>query len=225
MWQFIRTWIVSILVVAGGYTAQANIIVGNIDDFQSGTTEGWGNPWSTVLNVGPGGAGDHSLQIASTGGFGSGSRFLAFTSGSDWTGDYLAAGVTAIEAEFNNAATIGIRLALNGPGGWWTTAPIAVNTGGSWGAPVSFATTAAGLTYVGGGGNDLNATLAAVSQIQLYSAASPALGGPSGRPRGDSIAATTLVDNITAVPEPTSIALLFLGMTAAFASARRRRSG
>jgi len=209
-----------------------DIMLGNVDDFQSGTPEGWvhaqvnANSPTNVPNVGPTGGGDTSLQLSSNGIGGPGSRFLAFNPGSDWTGDYVSAGVNAIQVEFNNIGgqNLDMRLALNGPGGWFITAPVAVNTGGGWQIPVLFPVTALDLTYVGGAPSDISATLSGVTQIQLSSAAAfPILGG--GRPRGDLISATAYVDNITAVPEPSTAALLGIGGLVVFMSSRNRRRG
>src|SRR5690349_14920068 len=52
-------------------------------------------PPTRIPNGGPGGAGDGFLQVTATGGAGAGSRLVAIN-GSQWTGDYLAAGVGSI---------------------------------------------------------------------------------------------------------------------------------
>jgi hypothetical protein len=83
------------------------VTVGQIDTFQDGTTMGWHvpgaspNPPANVPNGGPTGAGDAYLQLVATGVAGPGGR-LAVLNTSQWTGDYLTAGITAIRMDVNN---------------------------------------------------------------------------------------------------------------------------
>src|SRR6266446_3491591 len=71
------------------------VIVGQIDDFQDGTLANWANgggkapPLMNIANGGPGGAGDHFLQITAIGGGGPGSRLTAFNR-DQWLGGYLS---------------------------------------------------------------------------------------------------------------------------------------
>jgi len=67
---------------------------------------------------GPGGAGDGFLQITATGGAGAGSRLVAIN-GSQWTGNYLAAGVNTIAMDLQNqgATDLTIRLLFENPMG------------------------------------------------------------------------------------------------------------
>jgi hypothetical protein len=209
------------------------VTVGHVDDFEDGTTQGWmdggvsSNPPIHVLNVGPAGAGDDSLHVRTSGVGGAGGRFVTFSFDSDWTGDYTGAGVTAIEVEVNNfgVAALDLRLALNGAGGWFTTAPVAVATGGGWLSPISFPVTSAGLSYISGGTGTLSDTLTSVSQIELYSAAGAPLvgGGGSGVPKGDVIDANAYFDNISAIPEPSTLTLAALGLLSLGMTRRRRR--
>ena len=102
----------------------AAVTLGQIDDFQDGTTQAWTsgccnpNPPKTISDVGPTGAGDDSLLITSTGVGQGGSRFAAFNR-TQWTGDYLAAGVSMIVFDVNNidSVTLQMRVAFNGAGG------------------------------------------------------------------------------------------------------------
>ena len=75
----------------------AGITAGQVDDFQDGTTQNWsGAPnMLSVVGGGQGGAGDLYLQVTSVGGSGPGSR-MAFKNDAQWTGDYGAAGITAM---------------------------------------------------------------------------------------------------------------------------------
>jgi hypothetical protein len=98
------------------------LTLGQIDTFQDGTTNGWtagGGPGGQVpllppANVatgGPGGAGDAFLRIAATGVAGPGSRLVAIN-GLQWAGNYVAAGIGAIEFDAINLGTTDLSLRL-----------------------------------------------------------------------------------------------------------------
>ena len=93
------------------------IVLGQLDDFQDGTTQGWTSgvpnpdPPTNVADGGPAGLGDSYLRVASGGGIGPGSRLIA-SNGSQWTGDYLAAGVTAITADLKNFGNTELEIRL-----------------------------------------------------------------------------------------------------------------
>src|SRR5262249_55660394 len=79
------------------------------DTFQDGTTMNWGGgpPPDGPVNVpngGPGGAGDAFMDVMSTGTGGPGSRLTAWNR-DQWSGNYLAAGVTVIEVDLKNFGT------------------------------------------------------------------------------------------------------------------------
>ena len=196
------------------------VTLGQIDDFQDGTTQAWmtgpvnPNPPVNVPDVGPAGLGDHSLQITSAGAFGPGSRFVAFNA-AQWAGDYPTAGVDLIVLDVNNLAsvTLNLRIALDGAGGRFVTmasVPIAVGSG--W-QTVALSIAPADLTSAGG--LDVNATLGAVTQLRVISAANPTF-------QGDVITAQGLVDNVIAAPEPAESVLLSAGLALVGLLARRR---
>ena len=91
------------------------------DNFEDGTTQGWvanllnmgvhPAPPENVATGGPSGAGDNFLQVTALGGVGNGSR-LSVINGSQWAGDYLAAGVTAISVSANNFSNTDLFLRL-----------------------------------------------------------------------------------------------------------------
>ena len=110
------------------------VTLGQIDDFQDGTFQNWGignifgNPVPPV-NVpdgGPAGAGDHYLLLTADGGAGvrpdPGSR-LAVINQTQWTGNYLAAGVNAITMSVNNLGATDLSLRLYVADGTIGTAP------------------------------------------------------------------------------------------------------
>lgn len=198
----------------------AAVTLGQIDDFQDGTTQGWTsgpinpNPPINVPDVGPAGPGDDSLQITSTGVFGAGGRFVAFN-GAQWAGDYLTAGVDMIVLDINNigAVSLNLRVALDGLGGRFvTTASVPIAPASGW-QSVGLSINPADLTSAGG--LDVNATLGAVTQLRVISALNPTF-------QGDVIAAQGLVDNVIAAPEPAQSILLAAGLALVGLLQRRR---
>jgi PEP-CTERM motif len=207
-----------LLAVAGNASAQ--IVLGQVDDFQAGTVMGWQeggvspNPPTNVANGGPGGAGDRFLQNISAGGSGAGSRMIMFNL-AQWTGNYTAAGVNRITAQMANLGTkaLHMRIAVRGGPGQTEFGSIGDQVldvdGGIW-HNVSFDLTNTALANISGP-DSLAATLASITELRILSAAA----GPAFD--GDSVAATLGADNImsVAVPEPSS---LFLFGTAAFSA-------
>jgi hypothetical protein len=201
------------------------VTLGQLDDFQRGTTEGWGsgpinpNPPVNVPDVGPAGAGDHSLQITSTGVIGPGSRFVAFNT-TQWSGDFTTAGVERITLDVNNvgAVALNMRVALEGAGGRFvSTLSVPVSSGSGW-QSIELSLLAGDLSSAGG--LDVNATLSAVTQLRVISALNPTF-------QGDIIAAQGLIDNLVADgPELLSVPALPVGglvaLAVALAAAGRR---
>lgn len=192
--------------------ALADIANGQVDDFEDGTVMGWsegtGSPNQpvNVANGGPSGTGDNYLENFSAGGGGPGSRQVMYNR-DQWTGDYLDAGVTSIEADLANFGNVSlyVRIALEGAAGeqYASSNFFFLPADGMWYDAV-FGLSAADLTQVGGT-DPLNTVLGGVGELRILSAES----APAWR--GDAISATLGVDNITAVPEPASIMLIGLG--------------
>ena len=112
----------AIIVLAALFFAGSakGLVVGQIDDFEDGTTQDWGNGGAggapPVVNVdtgGPGGVNDNFMQITSIGGVGPG-RFLVAFNQTQWIGNYIATGVISIEMDLRNqgAVNLSIRLAF-----------------------------------------------------------------------------------------------------------------
>src|SRR5688500_8739332 len=113
------TLVGAISLLAVSSVAEA-VIVGQVDTFEDGTTMNWvvggalGLPVTPPTNSpsgGPLGADDAFLLLNSTGGDGPGSR-LTVLNGSQWSGDYLAAGVTGIRMDVNNLGQTDVFLRL-----------------------------------------------------------------------------------------------------------------
>jgi hypothetical protein len=203
-----------------------------IDDFQDGSTMGWvvGDPShpSPPLNVstgGPGGVGDAFLQLTANGGDGPGSRLSALNS-SQWTGDFIGAGITSIAMDVNNFGPEDLVLRLlfvNFPVAGpptdvaWTLAPIFVPAGSGW-ANVVFDLSAANLFAPFG---TTAGALGDVNEFRIFHNPAPAFGGPlvGSAP----VNAVLGVDNIQAVPEPATLVLLGAGIVGTLAGGRRYR--
>jgi hypothetical protein len=215
-------WILSLLIAFNAAAPAAAVVLGNIDDFQDGTTQGWEsgflnpNPPILVADAGRTGPGDDALQITSTGIGSPGSRFAAFNR-LQWAGDYAAAGVELIVLEVNNigSTALDVRIALEGAGGRFvTTDSVPVPAGSGW-TLIWLWIGAGDLTSAGG--SDVEATLGAVFEMRVISAASPTF-------QGDAIAAQGLIDNVIAAPEPGGSVLLASGLALLALLSRRRRA-
>jgi hypothetical protein len=224
-----RTQYVTVLVFVVGWVslpqvAQA-VVIGQLDDFEDGTTQGWTEGMSisppTVSSPGPDGS--LFLHDVSTGLFRAGSRMVVFNEQA-WTGDYLSAQVVAIEMDVNNLGEtdlfLRIGLGTDIPGtsprqGYVSQTPVHLSSGSGW-QHVTFEIDAVAL--VGAGGPPpLEAVLANATQFRIISSAGVDW-------RGDRIAATIGVDNIRAlgVPEPGACVLFILGALTLVTSTRRR---
>jgi hypothetical protein len=176
-----------------------------VDDFQdpNDATVGWrGTAGGTALprravSGGPGGVGDAYLRIATN------NYHLASKNTDQWAGNYLAAGIDAIEMDLKHirlgADAVEFRILLLGPGGVFASAnltdPISTD---AW-QRYRFGLTAADLVHVTGGTGDLKDTLKDVSKLLIrHDRADPTV--PGDHP--PHISATLGIDNIHAVPEP-----------------------
>lgn len=242
METFCIATIFSLLLLQTG-TATA-ITIGQIDDFSDGTLLNWKMGRSTITSShmtnittgGPAGSGDKFIQVVSHEheAEGDGGNRLTFFNKSQWTGDYVAAGVTSISLDLINISsseTLNLRLGINGGvsdpndagifhGGQFATSTSASLLSGSGWTRVVFSLLPGDLTPVSGRsgvtGNNINATLANVLELRLLNNASPSW---SGSP----VTATLGVDNISAVPLPPAIALFASGLIGLGAWSRRYR--
>jgi hypothetical protein len=202
------------------------IVVGQNDDFEDGTTQFWGNGGAgapPVVNVdtgGPGGVDDNFMQITSIGGGGPGRRLVVFNQ-TQWIGNYIATGVTTIEVDLRNQGDVNLSIRL------------AFRESGNFGSPGYLSSTPA-LLAPGSGWQHFVFTIDAASMI--------AIGGPAdfntffstgnGEMRiihevgttnlnGDVVVAQLGVDNIHAVPEPSTCLLGAFGLVVLAAAFRR----
>jgi hypothetical protein len=95
--------------------------IGQVDDFEDGTTQNWvtallgsPNPAPPVnfATGGPGGTDDNFLHLTALGGGGPGSRLSAINFNGQWAGDYLAEGIGSISMDVNNSGSSDLHLRL-----------------------------------------------------------------------------------------------------------------
>lgn len=205
-------------------TARA-VSVGQIDDFEDGTLQGWmmgsnnitATHMTNITGGGPAGVGDNFLQVVAHEAELTGGGRLTFFNKAQWTGDYLSAGISAIAMDVNNISSseaLNLRLAINGGfldssfnfiGGLFaTSASVSLGSGSGW-VHVVFSLIPGDLTAVSGRsgttGNNILATLANVTELRLLNSANTDW---TGLP----VTATLGIDNISTVPLPPA-ALLF----------------
>lgn len=193
--------------LAGAPSAGA-ITLGQSDTFEDGSLQGWGNgpgnaaPPQNIASGGPAGSGDAYLLTTASGTAGPGGR-LVLISGPAWGGNYPLAGVTGLAVDLYNIGStdLVLRLLVEGPVGAsaYSTVPVVLGAGSGW-THVTFSTLPAAFT-----GQAVPA-LAAATQLRLFHS--------TGGFPGDAIAAVLAVDNVSAVPEAGSAALLLLGLAA-----------
>ncbi len=230
--ELVRVSVCVAAVLGAGVQVGFAITFGQLDDFEDGTTMGWAhgapspNPPTNIPNGGPLGKGDNYVLNTSMGGIGPGGRMVMFNR-AQWTGDYLAAGVTEIEASMINigggALSVRIGIERNAGERFVSTTAVSLPSDGQW-HRVSFGLSAADLTLVGGAAT-LEEVLANVNEVRILSAA----GGPTWL--GDVLFGMLGVDNIFAGPVIPAVsdwgmvvmALLVLAAGTVVVHARKRR--
>lgn len=98
------------MCVAG--SAAFGIDLNHTDTFSDGSNMDWGggSPPVNIAGGGPGGLSDAFIQQTSSGGSGSNSRMATENASARWVGDYRAAGVTGLEADFLNRGNVPLQM-------------------------------------------------------------------------------------------------------------------
>lgn len=201
--------------VSAGTLGTTDTFTSSLDNWQKGQV----NPTylSIIENGGPAGAGDSYLQSVADGS-GSFGRLTIFNT-SQWNSNYVTNGVTSIRMDLLNAGSVPLEIRLglrDGSGaGYISTDAFALSAGSSW-QTVEFMVTEAALTAVGSPGS-LSTFLDGGFALRILHAT-----GTSNL-NGDSVVSTLGVDNITAVPEPSTVYLVGMSGILLFAVVRRLR--
>lgn len=199
------------------------VTFGQLDTFEDGTSQDWRNgvaPLANIATGGPAGADDNYIRITADGSNNFG-RLTGFNR-AQWLGDYISAGVTAIEVHLNNfsAVDLSIRLGFkegtfNGAAGYLTSA-VLLPAGSGW-QHFTFSLAPADLTALGGPtayGTFFSGGLAEVRFIH----------SPAGDDlNGQFVTGQLGIDNVHAVPEPAVTALTTGGLIALAALRNRKR--
>ena len=190
----------AVLIPAFAIQTADAVTLGQIDDFEDGSTHLWSeggpspNPPTNVASGGPGGVGDNYLADTSTGIGTAGSKMVMSNTGR-WSGDYISEGIRGLRMMLANFGDtpLQMRIALEGPSAtrYGSTEAFTLPADGAW-YPVVFGLTESDLTNLGGVATP-DQVLASVGTIRLLAASA----GPSWK--GDSIAASIGVDDIEAV--------------------------
>jgi hypothetical protein len=220
--------LIKVLAVALGCTTTASALItpSSRDDF-SATSEGWkiganGVQPLRVAAAGPDGQTGYLSQFSDGGG--SNGKWLMWSDESKWQGDYLSAGATGINLWANvssGTSPVSMRIAFDGPGGWFYSS--AQSVGAGW-ASYSFDLAQANFTFASGSGSGVFLdTFSGVTRFEILAGT----GGVVWRSRGDLLEAgtsvnTILIDDISAVPEPSTYALLLMAGAAISWWVRRR---
>jgi hypothetical protein len=198
-------------LVATATTSHGAVILGQVDTFEDGTTQEWSigsifgghpAPPANVPSGGPAGVDDNYLRLTALGGGGAGSR-LSVLNRSQWSGDYLAAGVSRIQLDVRNFGPEDVVLRLGffdpvggAPTNGAVTDGVPVFAGGEW-QRIEFLTTPATMTTLFG---DVTALMSNVTEVRLFHNPNPTFPGPGLGP--PTVNALVGIDNIRAVPEP-----------------------
>lgn len=218
--QFLRLFVFCKLILLSA-SALAGLSSGLINDFQSGTVEGWShaqvNPFAPYIapDDGMNGVGDYALRIRSSGTNGAGSNLIAFINNPEWTGA-AAAGITGLSMDLKHISSaqgdLNIRIAVrNSSGSTWlisnTAHVLDAQNSGNW--EQAFFSFSDLVTSPGSGSDTLAQVLADIGEVRILHNSGNS-GGVSFQ--GEHIAGEFAVDNISAVPLPAAAWLFIQGM-------------
>jgi hypothetical protein len=218
--------LVAAFLVAAG-PAAAEISLSSRDTF-SATSEGWrigsNGTWPTqVSSLGPDGQVGYLSHFSDGGG--SNGKWLMWNDGSQWQGNYPAAGVTGIDLWANvdsGTSPVSMRLAFGGPGGWFASDAQSVASGWS---TYSFGLEEGNFSYVSGSGGTgtFADTIGGVTRFEVLAGAAPPSYQSGGFVQTGTSVNTILIDDIAAVPEPGGVAVVLAAGFVCYAMIGRGR--
>ena len=194
--------------------------LGALSDFETGE-QGWRsgnpnpNPRLVEADGGPQGAGDAFLRVIANGGPGPGGTLTFFNFTAAWTGSYTSAGIAAVEMDLKNLteAALQIRIEIKGSANIIVSTASAQLTAFQDWTHFRIPIDAAGFASA-----NAAVALANVSEIRL-------LHNPQATNSRFSpfVSAQLGIDNVRAVPEPSTLLLLAAGFAGLAAAPRSRR--
>lgn len=221
----VRTALLGAAVFAaclGVQSARATILYGLLSDFQDGTAQGWRegsssfNPPTNQPSGGPLGAGDRYLRNISSGS-GAGGKNVTFNT-TTWTGDYLSAGINRLQLDVKNfgSASVPLRAGLRRTNSerYITEAAVVIPGDGQWHSIAIDITENKMVPY--GGVATYEEVMSDVRDLRIMIAENATW-------QGTPINTTMGYDNILALPEPTSVAMILAGALM-LATGRGRRT-
>ena len=189
------------------------VTLGQLDDFEDGTVQGWTeggsspNPPTNVSTGGPAGAGDNYLADTSSGTAGAGGKMVMFNQ-TQWTGDYIAAGIAEIHMQVRvfSGASAHIRIGFQSGASqrFVSTVSQTVVNDGAW-HDVVLPISESDLTLVGGT-STYNAVLSSVNHFRIISS-------QTTKWRGDQVALSIGVDNIKAVAQASTLLRMVIALS------------
>lgn len=175
-------------------------------------------PPQVVASGGPGGADDAFMLITATGGGGApGGRPVAMNA-DQWAGDYRSQGINGIAMDLRNLGDVDLTVRLyfedpipGPPQNEAITQGVLLPAGGDW-THVLFPISPSQLTVLQG---DADTLLSDTTILRIFHGEAPDF-------PGEAVAGQLGVDNIQAVPEPSTVALLLAGLGFVMARASRK---
>lgn len=189
-----------LLCILSGAIGFSQVVANQTDNFQDGTTQNWriggAGGGSSPVNVedgGPAGAGDNCLEYTSFGGGGVASRMIIYSQSQQWSGNFISENIVSLDFDVRVQTTaLNLRVAIQGANGTRiaSTNAVSVAANGMW-TSVSIPLDESAFTVLEGGTNSVASVLSNVSVFRILSSSAPNY-------RGDAIASTLQIDNVTA---------------------------
>lgn len=211
-WSILRTLLIAIgsaLSASAAVSLHQHESFQGFHDWDSGSQNP--NPPAVLADSGPGGNGDASLKVTANGSSVAGGRLVVYSQ-SDWTGAFVSQNITSLAIHIRNGGStpLAMRLAFNGPGGWFVTPSQAVAPFSGWNALLFDIRPTA---LLASGGSNAGQTMAGVTETRVLHSNTTDF-------RGARISSSFLMDNVRAIPEPQIASIATL---AGFLLIRRQR--